>query len=349
MLWTTDEEVGSGTSRAVIETEARASDAVLVMEPSLTRRRLQDTAERLRRVHADASTACRRMPGIDPRQGASAIHELARLILAVEKLSDPDRGVSVNAGVISGGTRPNVVAEAARGRRSTSVPRRWRMPSASSEQFRNLHPSIPGDTRDQGRIRTAAAGTYGWRSASLSTGAGRGRTLGRDLAEGATGGGSDGNFTAALGVATLDGLGPQGDGAHALHEHVLLVDLPWRAAFLAGLLQRINTSESKIETWQTVSRRSLLLGALSGILLVIGELAGGSQGLMFAFAFAVVMNIGSYWFSDKIVLRMYQAKQVGAEHPLYQSVARLAQRGGLPMPKVYIIPDSVSERLRDRA
>jgi heat shock protein HtpX len=61
---------------------------------------------------------------------------------------------------------------------------------------------------------------------------------------------------------------------------------------------------------------------------------------MLAFAFAVVMNIGSYWFSDKIVLRMYQAKQVGAEHPLYQSVARLAQRGGLPMPKVYIIPDS---------
>lgn len=84
----------------------------------------------------------------------------------------------------------------------------------------------------------------------------------------------------------------------------------------------------------------LLLGALSGILLVIGELAGGSQGLVIAFAFAVVMNIGSYWFSDKIVLRMYRAKEVGAEHPLYQSVARLAQRGGLPMPKVYIIPDS---------
>lgn len=84
----------------------------------------------------------------------------------------------------------------------------------------------------------------------------------------------------------------------------------------------------------------LLLGALSGILLVLGELAGGSQGLLIAFGFAVVLNIGSYWFSDKIVLKMYQARQVGPEHPLYQSVARLAQRGGLPMPKVYIIPDS---------
>ncbi|MBA2303949.1 MAG: zinc metalloprotease HtpX [Acidobacteria bacterium] len=83
----------------------------------------------------------------------------------------------------------------------------------------------------------------------------------------------------------------------------------------------------------------VLLGALSGILLVLGELAGGSQGLMMAFIFAVVMNVGSYWFSDKIVLRMYHAKQVGPEHPLYQLVARLAQRASLPMPKVYLIPD----------
>jgi len=83
----------------------------------------------------------------------------------------------------------------------------------------------------------------------------------------------------------------------------------------------------------------LLLGALSGILLVIGELAGGAQGLVIAFGIAVVMNIGSYWFSDKIVLRMYRAKPVGPEHPLHQMVARLAQRAGLPMPKVYIIPD----------
>jgi heat shock protein HtpX len=84
----------------------------------------------------------------------------------------------------------------------------------------------------------------------------------------------------------------------------------------------------------------LLLGALTGILLVIGELTGGSQGLMMAFVFAVIMNIGSYWFSDKIVLRMYRAKQVGPEHPLHQLVARLAQRASLPMPKVYVIPDA---------
>jgi heat shock protein HtpX len=87
-------------------------------------------------------------------------------------------------------------------------------------------------------------------------------------------------------------------------------------------------------------KTALLLGVLSGLLLVIGELAGGADGLMIAFGFAVLMNFGSYWFSDKIVLRMYRAQEVGAEHPLYQTTARLAQRAGLPMPKVYIIPDS---------
>ena len=83
----------------------------------------------------------------------------------------------------------------------------------------------------------------------------------------------------------------------------------------------------------------LLLGALSGLLLAIGELLGGANGLMMAFIFAVVMNIGSYWFSDKIVLRMYRAQEVGPEHPLHQMVGRLVQRAGLPMPRVYVIPD----------
>ncbi|MEO5895956.1 MAG: zinc metalloprotease HtpX [Vicinamibacterales bacterium] len=87
-------------------------------------------------------------------------------------------------------------------------------------------------------------------------------------------------------------------------------------------------------------KTALLLGLLSGMLLVIGELAGGQQGLIVAFGFAALMNVGSYWFSDKIVLRMYRAQEVGPEHPLYVVTVRLAQRAGLPMPKVYIIPDS---------
>src|SRR6476646_2362588 len=86
-------------------------------------------------------------------------------------------------------------------------------------------------------------------------------------------------------------------------------------------------------------KTALLLGLLSGLLLVIGETFGGSNGLVFAFLFAVVMNFGSYWFSDKLVLRMYRAQEVGPGHRLYGIVERLSRQAMLPMPKVYIIPD----------
>jgi heat shock protein HtpX len=87
-------------------------------------------------------------------------------------------------------------------------------------------------------------------------------------------------------------------------------------------------------------KTTLLLGLMSGVLLVLGEYLGGSGGLVMAFGFAIVMNFASYWFSDKIVLKMYRATPVGPEHRLHQVTARLAQRAGLPMPKVYIIPDA---------
>jgi heat shock protein HtpX len=87
-------------------------------------------------------------------------------------------------------------------------------------------------------------------------------------------------------------------------------------------------------------KTTVLLGALSGLLLLIGELLGGAQGLVLAFGFAVLMNLGSYWFSDKIVLSMYHAQEVGASHPLHQLVSRLARQAALPMPRVYLIPDA---------
>jgi len=83
----------------------------------------------------------------------------------------------------------------------------------------------------------------------------------------------------------------------------------------------------------------LLLGLLSGVLLALGELFGGAQGLVVAFGFAIIMNFISYWFSDKIVLKMYRAQEVGEEHRLWKVVRRLATQAGLPMPKVYVIPD----------
>jgi heat shock protein HtpX len=90
----------------------------------------------------------------------------------------------------------------------------------------------------------------------------------------------------------------------------------------------------------TTVKTTVLLAALSGLLLVIGDLLGGQSGLIIALGMAAVMNVGSYWFSDKIVLTMYRAQPVGPEHPLHQMVERLSRRAELPMPKVYIIPDA---------
>jgi heat shock protein HtpX len=85
-------------------------------------------------------------------------------------------------------------------------------------------------------------------------------------------------------------------------------------------------------------KTTVLLGVLSALLLLLGEALGGAQGLVVGLVFAVVTNFGSYWFSDKIVLAMYGAREVGPDHRLYQIVSRLAQRGGLPQPRVYVIP-----------
>jgi len=242
MLLTSDEEIGSHTSRALIEQEARRSTAVLVLEPSLpggavkTQRKGCGEFELVvRGVSAHA--------GIDPGTGASAIHELARQVLVLEQLQDLERGISVNVGTISGGTRTNVVAGEARAGvdvRVTSLDDARRVEAA----FRALQPFLKSTTLevsggvDRPPLERSAgvARLYGVaREVASSLGLG-------ELAEGATGGGSDGNFTAAIGVPTLDGLGAIGDGAHALHEHVELASLGGRAALVAGLIARIGAA-----------------------------------------------------------------------------------------------------------
>jgi glutamate carboxypeptidase len=178
--------------------------------------------------------------GVDPGKGASAILEIAHQIIDVQTMQDPSRGVSVNIGVVAGGSRANVVADRARAVIDIRVPT---MADAAEveRRLRALQPRVPG-------TRLEVAGGFSRPPLERSPAVVRlyelarlvARDLGQDLAEGGTGGGSDGNFTAALGVPTLDGLGPRGDGAHALHEHVQLADLPWRAAFVAALLGRLH-------------------------------------------------------------------------------------------------------------
>ena len=235
MLWTTDEEVGSGTSRGFIEDEARRSRAVLVLEPSLpggavktSRKGCGDFELTVHGVSAHA--------GIEPGRGANAIHELAYQIGCIQALQDTPRGVSVNVNVIEGGTRTNVIPDRARAWIDVRVPTMDDAKRVESE-LSDLKPRIAG-------TRLELAGGFGRPPLERTPQVRKLYEIARDvsarlgapLGEGGTGGGSDGNFTAALGVPTLDGLGPQGDGAHALHEHVLARDLTWRVAFLSSLL-----------------------------------------------------------------------------------------------------------------
>ena len=235
MLWTTDEEIGSESSRADIEAEAQRSRAVLVLEPALPGGALKTArkgcGEFRLTVHGVSAHA-----GLDPGKGASAIHELAAQIADIERLQDLPRGISVNVGIVSGGTRPNVVAEEARAIIDARAPTRAAAVAVESA-LRALQPRRPGTrlTIEGGFERPPME--RGPAVVELFSRASRvASSLGRDLGEGSAGGGSDGNFTAALGVPTLDGLGPVGDGAHAAHEHVEISALPWRAALLAGIL-----------------------------------------------------------------------------------------------------------------
>ena len=239
LLLTADEERGSGSSRALVEAEARRSDAVCVLEPALpggalkTRRKGAGEFElAIRGVSAHA--------GLEPEKGASAISELAAQIGALDALADPARGVTVNVGLVEGGSRPNVVAENARAVVDVRV--------QTAEDARRIGAAIRQLQPRDRRISLALSGGFSRPPLERTTGVARlygmardvARALGRDLREGAAGGGSDGNFTAALGVPTLDGLGAVGDGAHALHEHVDVAQMPWRATLVAGLLRRID-------------------------------------------------------------------------------------------------------------
>jgi len=235
-LWTTDEEIGSGTSRRFIEREARRSDAVLVLEPASgadgkvkTGRKGVGDVELIvtgRAAHA----------GLNPEQGVNAVHELALQVERIMQFGNPKRGITVNVDVVEGGTRSNVIADRAQALVDLRIVRATDQ-RPLEEKFRKLRPILPGAKLEvRGGInrppmeRTAGVANL-FRHAQVLA-----EDLGIPLGESFVGGGSDGNFTAALGVPTLDGLGAVGSGAHSPDEHILIRKLPERAALVAGLL-----------------------------------------------------------------------------------------------------------------
>lgn len=234
-LWTSDEEVGSQTSREIIETEARRSEAVFVLEPSYGAKGALKTARKgvgEARLHVKGRAS---HAGLAPQQGVNAIHELAAQIVRMEKWNDYRRGVTISADVMSGGTQTNVIAERAS---ATLDLRAWTLADmrALEKKLHALRPVHKGaklelvggfDRPPMERKKNATL---------FAKAQGLGAQMGLKLAETAVGGGSDGNFTAALGVPTLDGMGAVGDGAHSADEHIYVKAMPQRAALLAALL-----------------------------------------------------------------------------------------------------------------
>jgi len=231
-----EEEVGSTSSRALTEKNAGRSKAVLVLEPGTG---LTGRLKTARKGVGDYRLTVRGKAahaGLDPSAGASAILELARQIDRIATFTHPDRGITVNPGVIYGGTRSNVVAAEAWAEIDMRVIRA-RDAIGLDKKFRSLRPvdrrcslelhgglNRPPMERSSGTVRL-------FRTAQKLA-----RELGLEIEESASGGGSDGNFTAALGIPTLDGLGAVGEGAHAIHENILINRMADRAALLAKLL-----------------------------------------------------------------------------------------------------------------
>ena len=234
-LWTSDEEIGSDSAQKFIEGEARRSDAVFVLEPSLGPKGLLKTArkgvgEAEIIVHGRASHA-----GLAPEQGVNAVHELARQISRIEQWNDLHHGVTVNADIIEGGTRTNVIAERARAvldlraLRASDIHLIENRLHALKPILKGARLEVRGGFSRAPLERKSSAALFA-RAKSLAA------QMGLTLGECTAGGGSDGNLTAALGIPTLDGLGAVGDGAHSAHEHVLVNTMPTRAALLAALL-----------------------------------------------------------------------------------------------------------------
>jgi glutamate carboxypeptidase len=237
-LWTSDEEIGSGTSRLLIGREARRSDAVLVLEPALGPDGRVKTGRKGVGEFELIATGRAAHAGLNPEDGVNAVKEIALQIARFSRWNRPRNGVTVSAGVVEGGTRSNVIPERARVLVDVRASRVADM-RALELRFRALRPILAGAKLQVHGGFNRPPMEHKVSAALFGVARKLAKELGVNLGEAFVGGGSDGNFTAALGVPTLDGLGAVGDGAHSPGENIVVGKLAERAALLAGLLAAI--------------------------------------------------------------------------------------------------------------
>src|SRR5664279_5151421 len=238
VLLVSDEEGGSESSRSVTEKIARQCAAVLVCEPSGPGGALK-TARKGVGSFTMKVTGQAAHSGLDFEKGQSAILELARQIQAISRLTDLKRGVTLNVGVVRGGTRTNVIAAEATAEVDLRIARKADG-AVMERKVRGLRPVNPKCKIEiEGGINRPPMERTKQVVALFELARKIARELGFSLAEIAVGGGSDGNFTGGIGIPTLDGLGAVGEGAHASHESIIAAELPRRAALLAGLIEAI--------------------------------------------------------------------------------------------------------------
>jgi glutamate carboxypeptidase len=238
VLLVSDEEGGSESSRALTERIARQCTAVLVCEPSGPGGALK-TARKGVGSFAVKITGHAAHSGLDFEKGQSAIVELAHQILAIARLTDLRRGVTLNVGVVRGGTRTNVIPAEATAEVDLRIARKADG-AVMARKLRRLRPLNPKCSVEiEGSINRPPMERTKQVVALYELARNIARELGSPLEEIAVGGGSDGNFTSAIGIPTLDGLGAVGEGAHAAHESVVAAELPRRAALVAGLIEAI--------------------------------------------------------------------------------------------------------------
>jgi glutamate carboxypeptidase len=235
LLLTCDEEQGSISGRSLVEAQAKRSRAVLVIEPPASGGRVK-TGRKGTGIFTLETRGRAAHAGLEPEKGASAVLEMARQIQTLHELNKKGGGISVNVGVVHGGTVSNVVAAQAR----AEIDVRF----SSSQEAKLIEECLASLRPFDERVQVILGGEINRPPMERSDkvlelyrhACNIAATIDYDLGEAQVGGASDGNFAAAVGASVLDGLGIDGDGAHAVHEHIIIDDIPKRGALLAGLL-----------------------------------------------------------------------------------------------------------------